>query len=49
MMYRRSLFGLAVLVLSGSAALAQSEALRRKWTIVSIKTDWKVVYPFERK
>src|SRR5688572_5496021 len=28
---------------------AWDEALRRKWTIVDMKNDWKVIYPFELK
>jgi phosphoglycolate phosphatase-like HAD superfamily hydrolase len=28
---------------------ALDEALRRKWTIVDMKADWKVIYPFEKK
>lgn len=26
---------------------AWDEAVRRKWTVVSMKDDWKVIYPFE--
>ena len=26
---------------------AWDEAVRRKWTVVDMKTDWKAVYPFE--
>ncbi len=26
---------------------AWAEAVRRKWTVVSMKDDWKVIYPFE--
>jgi hypothetical protein len=28
---------------------ALDEGLRRKWTIVDMKADWKTIYPFERK
>jgi phosphoglycolate phosphatase-like HAD superfamily hydrolase len=28
---------------------AWNEALKRGWTIVSMKNDWKVIYPFEMK
>ena len=28
---------------------AWDEAVRRKWTIVDMKNDWKVIYPFELK
>ena len=28
---------------------AWDEALRRKWAIVDMKNDWKVIYPFELK
>ena len=28
---------------------AWDEAVRRKWTIVDMKSDWKVIYPFERR
>jgi len=28
---------------------AWDEAVRRKWTVVSMKDDWKVIYPFEIK
>lgn len=28
---------------------ALDEAMRRKWTVVDMKTDWKTIYPFERK
>ena len=28
---------------------AWDEALRRKWTVVDMKNDWKVIYPFELK
>jgi phosphoglycolate phosphatase-like HAD superfamily hydrolase len=28
---------------------AWDEAVRRKWTVVSMKDDWKVIYPFELK
>jgi phosphoserine phosphatase len=28
---------------------ALDEALQRKWTVVDMKADWKVIYPFERK
>ena len=28
---------------------AWSEAVRRKWTVVDMKSDWKVIYPFELK
>jgi hypothetical protein len=26
---------------------AWDEAVRRKWTVVDMKSDWKVIYPFE--
>ena len=26
---------------------AWDEAVRRNWTVVDMKRDWKVVYPFE--
>ena len=28
---------------------AWDEAVRRKWKIVDMKSDWKVIYPFERR
>lgn len=28
---------------------AWDEAVRRKWTVVDMKNDWKVIYPFELK
>ena len=28
---------------------AWDEAMRRGWTVVDMKTDWKVIYPFEKK
>ncbi len=28
---------------------AWNEAVRRKWTVVDMKDDWKVIYPFELK
>jgi hypothetical protein len=28
---------------------ALDEGLRRKWTIVDMKADWNVIYPFERR
>jgi phosphoglycolate phosphatase-like HAD superfamily hydrolase len=28
---------------------AWDEAVRRKWTIVDMKADWKVIFPFEKK
>jgi len=28
---------------------AWDEAVRRKWTVVNMKTDWGVIYPFEKK
>jgi phosphoglycolate phosphatase-like HAD superfamily hydrolase len=28
---------------------ALDEALQRKWTVVDMKADWKIIYPFERK
>ncbi len=31
----------------GQLDKAWDEALRRNWTIVDMKTDWKVIYPFE--
>lgn len=31
----------------GQLDKAWDEALRRHWTIVDMKTDWKVIYPFE--
>lgn len=33
--------------LVGQLDKAWDEALRRNWTIVDMKTDWKVIYPFE--
>lgn len=33
----------------GKLDKALDEALQRKWTVVDMKTDWKVIYPFERK
>jgi hypothetical protein len=26
-----------------------TDAVRRKWTVVSMKDDWNVIYPFELK
>ena len=31
----------------GQLDKAWEEAIRRKWTIVDMKNDWKVIYPFE--
>jgi hypothetical protein len=28
---------------------AWDEAVRRKWIVVDMKNDWKVIYPFELK
>jgi phosphoglycolate phosphatase-like HAD superfamily hydrolase len=28
---------------------AWNEAIRRKWTVVDMKNDWKVIYPFEMR
>jgi len=28
---------------------AWDEAVRRKWAIASMKSDWKVIFPFELK
>jgi hypothetical protein len=28
---------------------ALDEALRRKWILVSMKNDWKTIFPFEKK
>ena len=28
---------------------AWDEAVKRGWTVVSMKNDWKVIYPFEMK
>lgn len=33
----------------GKLDKAWDEALRRKWAIVDMKNDWKVIYPFELK
>ena len=33
----------------GKLDKAWDEALRRKWSIVDMKNDWKVIYPFELK
>ncbi len=33
----------------GQLDKAWDEALRRGWTIVDMKKDWKVIYPFERR
>ncbi|MDB5486632.1 MAG: haloacid dehalogenase [Reyranella sp.] len=33
----------------GKLDKAWDEAVRRKWTIVDMKNDWKVIYPFELK
>jgi len=33
----------------GKLDKAWDEALQRKWTVVDMKADWKVIYPFERK
>ena len=33
----------------GQLDKAWDEALRRGWTIVDMKRDWKVIYPFERR
>jgi phosphoglycolate phosphatase-like HAD superfamily hydrolase len=33
----------------GQLDKAWAEAIRRKWTIVDMKGDWKVIYPFELK
>ena len=33
----------------GQLDKAWGEALRRGWTIVDMKRDWKVIYPFERR
>jgi hypothetical protein len=27
---------------------AWDEAVRRKWIVVDMKTDWKVIFPFEK-
>ncbi len=35
--------------LVGQLDKAWNEALRRGWTIVDMKNDWKVIYPFELK
>jgi phosphoglycolate phosphatase-like HAD superfamily hydrolase len=35
--------------LIGQLDKAWDEALRRGWTIVDMKKDWKVIYPFERR
>lgn len=31
----------------GKLDTAWNEAVRRKWTVVDMKNDWKVIYPFE--
>ena len=33
--------------LVGQLDKAWDEALRRHWTIVDMKNDWKIIYPFE--
>lgn len=33
----------------GKLDTAWDEAVRRKWTVVDMKNDWKVIYPFELK
>lgn len=33
----------------GKLDTAWNEAVRRKWTVVDMKNDWKVIYPFELK
>jgi phosphoglycolate phosphatase-like HAD superfamily hydrolase len=33
----------------GKLDKAWNEAVRRKWTVVDMKNDWKVIYPFEMK
>lgn len=33
----------------GKLDKAWDEAVRRKWTVVDMKNDWKVIYPFELK
>ena len=33
----------------GKLDKAWDEAVQRKWTVVDMKADWKVIYPFERK
>ena len=33
----------------GRLEKAWDEAVRRKWTVVDMKNDWKVIYPFELK
>lgn len=33
----------------GKLNTAWDEAVRRKWTVVDMKNDWKVIYPFELK
>ena len=33
----------------GRLDMAWNEAVRRKWTVVDMKNDWKVIYPFELK
>ena len=33
----------------GKLDKALDEAVRRKWTVVDMKNDWKVIYPFEMK
>ena len=33
----------------GKLDKAWDEAIRRKWLVVDMKTDWKVIYPFEMK
>jgi phosphoserine phosphatase len=33
----------------GRLGKAWDEAIRRKWTVVDMKNDWKVIYPFEMK
>jgi hypothetical protein len=33
----------------GQLDKAWDEAKRRDWLVVSMKNDWRVIYPFERK
>ena len=33
----------------GKLDKAWDEAVRRKWVVVDMKADWKIIYPFERK
>lgn len=33
----------------GRLDTAWNEAVRRKWTVVDMKNDWKVIYPFEMR